>query len=254
MNESKAQLFPSALAKNNNRNHFVTNQHQAFIEEQQAINKQLKNCIEQLDKSYQTILEALQKQETTFSTQLRSQRHHYLQLKNMLHETSGNFETYVNKQVRSINLLNKRLGKQAVIGKMIVNRTDEVSNRLQQSVNKQELLLKNIDKKQDIYAKKLLEQLETNEDALTNSIKKQDQTMEEIKSLFDKISSAKGSLSQLLSSLPPNYPVKQIIVEGVAISVEALLFVNTTTGLAFFTTDNDTFSVAIDKIEAILWE
>lgn len=254
MNESKAQLFPSALAKNNDRNHFVTNQQQAFIEEQQTINKQLKKSLEQLDKSCQTILEALQKQETTFSTQLRSQRHHYLQLKNMLNETSGNFETYVNKQVRSINLLNKRLGKQAVMGKMIVNRSDEVSSRLQQSVNKQELLLKNIDKKQDIYAEKLLEHLEGNKDVLTNSMEKQEQTMEEIKKLFDKITYAKGSLSQLLSSLPPNYPVKQIIVEGVAISVGTLLFVNTTTGLAFFSTENDTFSIAIDKIEAILWE
>ena len=254
MNESKAQLFPSALAKNNDRNHFVTNQQQAFIEEQRTINKQLQKSLDQLDKSCQTILEALQKQETTFSTQLRTQRHHYVQLKNILHETSGNFETYVNKQVRSINLLNKRLGKQAVIGKMIVNRSDEVFSRLQQSLNKQELLLKNIDKKQDIYAEKLLEQMVRNESALTNSIIKQDKTLEEIKSLFEKISSAKGNLSQLLSSLPPNYPVKQIIVEGVAISVEALLFVNTTTGLAFFTTDNDTFSVPIDKIEAILWE
>lgn len=326
MKESKVHLFSKALAKSNNQHHFVTNRYVEFFEEQKSINQHLLNCISQLDKSCQSILDDIHKQETAFHLQTTNHKRNYLHLRNMLFEiaqTSKNYRTYINNQEQSIQTINDHLSKQNNINKLIVRRSYRQSNslnHLHRSVDKQESFIKKMALKHDKNFETILEQLEKidvfnnritetqnnleqkNEVLLENvklqliqqekinqlqgdfdkqkevmnnlSIKQdslqemnevilenmrlqeklQVKKLEEVKSLLAKILKVKGNISRLLSSLPPNFPIKQVTTDGTAIPLEKLLLVKEKEGIAIFSNGTEIISIAIDNIETIQWE
>lgn len=82
---------------------------------------------------------------------------------------------------------------------------------------------------------------------------RQEQVLNDVKDLLRKLKEAKGSINKLLSSLPTNYPIKQLVVSGEKIPVRSFVMSNENTGVAIFSNDTESIYVAIDKIEAIYW-
>ncbi|MFJ8066663.1 hypothetical protein ACIQYS_18885 [Psychrobacillus sp. NPDC096426] len=256
MKESKVQLFSAALAMNKDQGRFVTNQYKDSLEEQKAVNLHLMNCITQLEKSYQTILEDIRKQEKAFNLQKRSQRQNYLHLKDIFLEmarTSNSYRSYIKKQERSLHTMNEYINKQDGFNKLFTRRSHsqyELLNRLQQSVNKHELYNKTAMEKQDTLEK-------MNEIMLKNMKQLElqlEEAFEEVKILVEKVLQVKESIRTLLCSLPPNYPIKQVIVGGVAIPLESLVFVNNETDIATFSNGTETISIPLQNIDTIHWE
>ena len=81
-----------------------------------------------------------------------------------------------------------------------------------------------------------------------------EEAFEEVKRLLEKVLQVKGSIRTLIASLPPNYPVKQVIVGGTSIPLESFVFVNKDTDIANFSNGTETISIPIQNIDTIHWK
>lgn len=270
MKKSEVQIFTTALAMNKDQRRFVADKYKDSLEEQKLVNLHVINCITQLEKSCQTILEDMRKQEKALNLQKKMQRQNYLHLRDIFLEmarTSSNYKTYIKKQERSLHAINEHINKQDGFNKLLTRRSHkqyELLNRLEQSVHNHdnyfESVLNQLEKNA-MYNQAALEKQDTLEkmnEIILKNMKQQElqleEAFEEVKSLLEKVLEVKGNMRTLISSLPPNYPIKQVIVEGVAISLENFLFVNNKLDIAYFSDGLETISVAIGNIEAIRWE
>ena len=91
-------------------------------------------------------------------------------------------------------------------------------------------------------------------DNLNKQYTQQENSLKEIKESIEKTLYSKGNIDRFLSKLPPNYPITEVTVSGLAIAVEKIIQINQKTGIAFFSNGTQTISVDIEKIEAIKWE
>ena len=71
---------------------FVTDQLKDSLEEQKSVNLHVMKCITKLEKSCQTILGDIRKQEKAFNLQKRIQRQNYLNLKDIFMEMAQNIQ------------------------------------------------------------------------------------------------------------------------------------------------------------------
>lgn len=462
MKESKVHLVSTALAKNNNQNHFYTNHYLEFLEEQTSVNHHLMNCVSQLDQSCKTILSDIRKQNIALNKLNNNHKYDYVNLKKILFnlaQTTRGYGSHLQKQEYTLQAINEHLDNQSKFNELISKRAtnhDKVLNQLQGSINRQrnflnnfaikhnssfesikhqlgyqeevnaqlqnrldiqkdciqnvleeqkrfftivsnfseeqnrfhkissikqdhlihknketfnslqsqldhqkesfnllheqlyrqkevindfsenqksqfdlvfnklkeqnqfnkqssekqklseemdELILEEINlqitQQDDIYnylqdslnrqqgfllqlsdnqnrqLEKITNSLESHHTLNKKSIDKQDsliqlneqmldninkqcnqqeESLKEIKELIEKTLYSKGNIGRFLSKLPPNYPITEVIVSGLAIAVEKIILVNQKTGIAFFSNGTQTISVDIEKIEAIHWE
>lgn len=209
MKKSEVQIFTTALAMNKDQRRFVTDQYKDSLEEQKLVNLHVISCITQLEKSCQTILEDIRKQEKALNLQKKIQRQNYLHLRDIFLEmarTSSNYKTYIKKQERSLHLINEHINKQEGFNKLLTRRSHtqhETLNQLQQSVYNHDNYFESILNQLEKNAKNnqtTLEKQDTlekmNEDILRN-MKQQEVQLEEafveVKALVEKVLQVKGT-------------------------------------------------------------
>ena len=134
--------------------------------------------------------------------------------------------------------------------KLQTTQQDDLFNYLQDSLNRQQGFLLQLSDNQN----RQLEKVKVNLENIIEVDAQQKVDLLEIKDSIEKLLIVKGNLGILLSKLPPDYPLKQIVVGGVPIEVEKLILVNHKTGIAFFSNGMQTISFDIEKIEAIHWD
>lgn len=143
-----------------------------------------------------------------------------------------------------------------------------------EGINMQQVRLQNHFSKQDSFYATVTDQLEENKRIDTTLLEKQDiielqqqqlkkdmemlgtqqdETSGCIKNVLEKLIQAKESINKLLLSLPPNYPIKQLIVSGETISIKSFVLFKEKMGVAIFSNGTESIYVAVDKIDAIYW-
>ncbi|MCK1996974.1 hypothetical protein MPH47_06985 [Psychrobacillus psychrodurans] len=134
--------------------------------------------------------------------------------------------------------------------KLQITQQDDIYNYLQDSLNRQQGFLLQLSDNQNRQLKKVTDSLGN----IKETEVRHNDTLTEVKASIEKILYAKGNIGRHLSKLPPDSPIKQVILSGVAIPVEKLVLVNQNTGIAFFASGTQTISIDIEKIEGIHWE
>ncbi|MEI4769744.1 hypothetical protein WAX74_08790 [Psychrobacillus sp. FJAT-51614] len=196
MKESKVQLFPLTLSKDNNQSTFTQNPRLELMEEQKTLNLHLMKSVADLELSYQKILEGMQKQEEVLNIQGKNQRKQFESLKKSLLEITKTSKSYKSS-------MNEHLGKQTAFNKMIIRRSsiqNEVLNRIQRNSDKQESIIKR-------YFKAVLDKLDKNEvntAKYTERLKALEQSNEQILAKIE-LHATHGSLQN--ESLP-QHPMK----------------------------------------------
>lgn len=225
--ERSIQTIHDHLIKQNNINKLIVRRsdrqsnslnhlHQS-VDNQESFNKKmaLKH-----DKYFETVLEQLEKNNV---------------FNNRITETQDKLE-------RKNEILLENVKQQLI--------QQEKINHLQADFDKQKEVMNNLSSKQESLQKMnevILENMKLLE-------KLQAEKLGEVKSLLEKTPQVRGNISRLLSSLPPNYPIKQITTEGTAIPLEKLLLVKEKEGIAIFSNGTEIISIAIENIETIHWE
>lgn len=134
--------------------------------------------------------------------------------------------------------------------KLQTTQQDDIYNYLQDSLNRQQGFLLQLSDNQN----RQLEKVKVNLENIKEVDAQQSEALSEVKESIEKLINIRGNLGTLLSKLPPDYPLKQIVVGGVPIAVEKLILINQKTGIAFFSNGMQTISFDIEKIEAIHWD
>ena len=194
-------------------------QDEALVRLQRSVNRQkmfLNNLVIKQDNYYNSILEKFEENNTINENSLEKQDlHEVFDEQKKLSIKLDNYYENVSNYLKEHNAsFEKSLEKQEVLTKQ------------------NEIILENL-KRQEVH---------------------QEKAIYEVKKLLEKFLLIKSGIIKLLSSLPPNYPIKQIVAGGVSIPVESLLLVNNKTGKAFFSNGIKTISIDVEKIEAIHWE
>lgn len=152
---------------------------------------------------------------------------------------------------------------------------EEVYKRLQSSLDIQKNFLRNLSIKHNHQYEHIWKHLE----AYSEYVKKTAETKDELKQMSEKILKnmnvlerqqeaafhevnkllrnvidKKEAITKILTALPPNYPIKQVITGGISIPVEKLLLVNEKKGIAYFSNGIGTITISIGKLDAIQWE
>lgn len=178
-----------------------------------------------------------------------------------LSETQNNqFDLIVN-QFKEQNHFNNCLSEKQALSeemdelifeeiKLQITQQDDIYNYLQDSLNRQQGFLLQLSDNQN----RQLEKVTTSLGNIKETEARHNDTLTEVKASIEKILYAKGNIGRHLSKLPPDYPIKQVILSGVAIPVEKIVLVNQNTGIAFFASGTQTLSIDIEKIEGIHWE
>ncbi|MEK3979073.1 hypothetical protein MKY37_08220 [Psychrobacillus sp. FSL K6-2836] len=154
MKKSKVHLVSAALAKNNNQDHFYTNQHLDFLEEQSSVNHHLMNSISQLDQSCKTILSEIRNQNQSLNKLNNNHKYDYVNLKKILFnlaQTTRGYGSHLQKQTYSLQNINEHLDEQSKFNELNSKRTtnhEKVLNQLQGSINRQRNFLNNFAIKQ----------------------------------------------------------------------------------------------------------
>lgn len=194
-------------------------QDEVLVRLQRSVNRQkmfLNNLVIKQDSYYNSILEKFEENNTINENSLEKQDlHEVFDEQKKLSIKLDNYYENVSNYLKEHNAsFEKSLEKQEVLTKQ------------------NEIILENL-KRQEVH---------------------QEKAIYEVKKLLEKFLLIKSGIIKLLSSLPPNYPIKQIVAGGVSIPVESLLLVNKKTGKAFFSNGIKTISIDVEKIEAIHWE
>lgn len=143
MKKSKVHLVSAALAKNNNQDHFYTNQHLDFLEVQSSVNHHLMNSISQLDQSCKTILSEIRNQNQSLNKLNNNHKYDYVNLKKILFnlaQTTRGYGSHLQKQTYSLQNINEHLDEQSKFNELNSKRTtnhEKVLNQLQGSINRQ---------------------------------------------------------------------------------------------------------------------
>ncbi|WP_419960761.1 hypothetical protein [Psychrobacillus sp. BM2] len=206
-------------------------------------------------------------------------------ISNLSENQNSQFDLIFN-QLKEQNHLKKQSGEKQPLAqeidelileeiKLQIIQQDDLYNYLQDSLNRQQGFLMQLSDSQNRQLEKITNNLEShyavnkqsmdrqdslirlNEQMLDNLNKQcthQESSLKEIKELIEKTLYSKGNIGRFLSKLPPNYPITEVTVSGLAIAVEKIILINQKTGIAFFSNEMQTISVDIEKIEAIKWE
>jgi len=134
--------------------------------------------------------------------------------------------------------------------KLQTTQQDDIYNYLQDSLNRQQGFLLQLSDNQN----RQLEKIKVNLENIKEVDAQQSEALSEVRESIETLINIRGNLGTLLSKLPPDYPLKQIVVGGVSIAVEKLVLVNQKTGIAFFSNGMQTISFDVEKIEAIHWD
>ncbi|QUG40194.1 hypothetical protein KD050_12855 [Psychrobacillus sp. INOP01] len=155
MKESKVHLVSAALAKNKNQDHFYTNHHLEFLEEQTSVNHHLMNSISQLDQSCKTILSEIRIQNQALNKLNNNHKYDYVNLKKILFnlaQTTRGYGSHLQKQEYTLQNINEHLDKQSKVNELNSKRAinhEKGLNQLQGSLNRQRNFLNNFAFKQD---------------------------------------------------------------------------------------------------------
>lgn len=200
LKESKVHLFPTALAMNNNRSHLVTNPYVEHLEEQKSLNLHYMEYFSQLSDLCQTILSKVQEQEITVNAQKRTLRSNYLNLRNILFETT-----------QTIKKHNFDLGKLSNSNKMIIEqlrKQREVLDILNRRLVRQKNFLNNSSINQNRHMKYSAEKydsLEQMNETIMNNIRLQREEQEEFFQKFIEIFNKQKDNQFNFSIKPDNY-------------------------------------------------
>lgn len=236
--------------KNKERHHHL--QLKSILRKISLATQDNQDFLDNQEGSIQKVMDQLTKQAEVSSKLQNSTIHQRASLKNLAIRQNNYFEHIM-----------KRLEDQDIRQKTLFEKIAMQQVRLQHQFGKQDGFYETITnqfednkrlnttilEKQDI--------LELGQQQLMINIEaqgiQQEEVLSDVKDLLSKLKEAKGSINKLLSSLPTNYPIKQLVVSGETIPIKSFVMSNENTGVAIFSNDTESIYVAIDKIEAIYW-
>jgi len=234
---------PSGFPANQDR--FVWNPYVAFIKEQSGVNAQLMASIERLEMLCSKMLDIV-------SHQQHVHRNRYIHLRDRIWEVHEKLRAASVRQ----DAIRDELGKQ---GEAVFRLRKSFQNHRMSirefTINQYDDLhdvLDMLDRMSSHHAK-LEEMQEKVIDKLEEHDLQRKREAEEVEKSIGKILHAKKSIGMLLSTLPPNYPIKRIVADGMTIDVDHLLNVDQKKGVAYFSAPSGIVTVAIDKLDAIHW-
>ena len=266
LKNAQVQLFTSIVKANNNQHKSIINEQQEYMQKQSALNGKLVQHIQQLNECSTKIMESILEQKEEFDRRGRIEKRSRLYTKQVINHMAFTIEQYdiqLTKQNRLIENMNENIIKQ-----------EGITNQFDSKINKQRTILRNIARKQSYFFEEIMSRLNDVHKREKVSINSQERILEmgnqltdimeaqnrqrsleynEMKKLLQKLLEEKHNISSLLASLPPNYPMKKILLNGEKMHVDYFLFLNESSGIAYFSLDNEIVSVSIDKVEAIYW-
>lgn len=193
--------------------------------------------------------------------QINEQFNKQKEILNNLSETQNNqyqlFSSQFKEQNHFNNQVNEKLELSEEMDELIfeeikhqITQQDDIYNYLQDSLNRQQGFLLQLSDNQD----RQLEKVKVSLKNIKEVDAQQSEVLSDVKDSIERLLYIKGNLGILLSKLPPDYPLKQIVVGGVSVAVEKLISINKKTGIAFFSNGIETISFDLEKIEAIHWD
>lgn len=268
MKKGDVQLFTSKLNKNNHQHTSVYNEQLEQLQTQEFLNTSLTKQVNALHQSSLGMINSIKNQEAEFERRGKIEKQHRLYLKQVINHMAYTIEQF-ELQLRQQNKLIKKLTEN-------VNEQNEQDNirKLEHKVDKQRGVLRNLSRKQSyffdeiirkmdketkvnkeaiMHQKELSQQYTRLEDNMKQQFSKQTIHIDELKTYLLQLLQAHKNIQKVLALLPPNYPIKQVIVNGEKIRVTHFLFFNEATGIAYFALENETISIIVHKIEAIYW-
>lgn len=183
MKESKVHLVSAALEKNNSQQHFYTNHHLEFIEEQTSINRLLMNSISQLDQSSKSLLRELQDQSVILNKLNNNHRYDYGNIKKILInfvQTSKESKSQLLKLGQTLQAINVHLDSQSEVKQVANSRIENLEKalkKLQVSVNRQRNFLNNFAIKQNNFFESITDQMDiwdTSKKTIQNVLEEQE--------------------------------------------------------------------------------
>lgn len=228
-----------------NQDRFVWNPYVEFIREQNGVNAQLMASVEKLERLCGKILDVV-------SNQQHVHRNRYLHLRDRIWEVHEKLRA---ESVRQ-DAIREELGKQ---GEAVFRLRKSLQNH---RMSMREFTIHQYDDLHDVLD--MLDKISTDhvkigemQEKVINKLEEQEvqrkREAEEVEKSIGKILLAKKSIGTLLATLPPTYPIQQIVVDGGTIDVDHLLNVDETKGVAYFSSSTGIVTVSIDKLDAIHW-
>ena len=214
------------------KNAFFSNSFQAQIDHQEDMFELIN---EQFNRQQEILVELSERQNKQFDLVV-------YQLKEQ-----NNFNSQLSKKQELSEEMDELIFEEI---KLQITQQDDIYNYLQDSLNRQQGFLLQLSDNLN----RQLDKVKTSLENIKGVDAQQVEALSEIKESIEKVLYVKSNLGLLLSKLPPNYPLKQIVVGGVPIAVEKLVLVNLKTGIASFSNDMQTISFDVEKIEAIQWD
>lgn len=286
LNRQRNFLNNFAIKQNNsfdNITHQLSHQDEANIQLQNQLDTQkefIQNVLEEQKRLF-TIVSNISEEQNhihenkEFFNKLQSQLDHqnesfkllnkqFDRQKELINELSDNqnsqFELVFKQLIEQFHFHKQSLEKQQLSEEMDefvleeinlqIIQQDDIYNYLQDSLNRQQGFLLQLSDNQNRQFEKVKKSLEN----IIEIDAQQVEALSGVKESIEKLLGVKGNLGILLSKLPPDYPIKQIVVGGVSVTVEKLIIVNQKTGIATFAKGTQTISFDIEKIEAIHWD
>lgn len=238
MGESKVHLNGWMDDYLTNQNRFVWNPYMAFMKEQRETNEHLVVVVNRLEQVCGRLLDIVSRQQN-------SHRNRYFQLRDRIWEVQEKLHSDSVKQ----DTFREELGKQ---GEAVFRLRKSLQNH---RMSMREFTLNQYDDMHEVLD--MLDRIGSDNAKVIGKLEAQGiQQLQEVQSVeksIDKILDAKKSIGRLLSKLPPEYPVKEIVVDGTVMPVIYLLNVDEKKGTAFFMTETGIVTVAIDELDAIRW-
>lgn len=88
---------------------------------------------------------------------------------------------------------------------------------------------------------------------LIDAYESHENTIAELKGKLEKHSSKKSPFHELFKTLPPNYPVQEVLLNGVLVPVTRFLNINEQGDIAHFSEEDTIKSLSMDKIDGVYW-
>ncbi|WP_339251512.1 hypothetical protein NSQ43_15090 [Sporosarcina sp. FSL W8-0480] len=238
MGESKVHLngwFDDYLT---NQNRFVWTPYMAFMKEQRETNEHLVIVVNRLEQVCGRLLDIVSRQQN-------SHRNRYFHLRDRIWEVQEKLHSDSVKQ----DTIREELGKQ---GEAVFRIRKSLQNH---RMSMRDFTLNQYDDMHEILD--MLNRIESDNAKVIGKLETQEihqlQEVDSVEKSVEKILHAKKSIGRLLSKLPPQYPVKEIVVDGKVMPVVNLLNVDEKKEVAFFTAETGVVSVAIAELDAIQW-
>ncbi|MFC5604231.1 hypothetical protein [Sporosarcina koreensis] len=228
-----------------NQDRFVWNPYVEFIREQNDVNAEMMAAIDKLERLCVKILDVVSKQQQVH-------RNRYLHLRDRIWE--------VHEKLRSESIrqdaIREELGKQ---GEAVFRLRKSIQNH---RMSMREFTYNQYDDLHDVLD--MLDRISADHakigemhEKVINKLEEQDvqrkRESEEVEKSIGKILLAKKSIGALLATLPPTYPIQQIVLEGGTIDVDHLLNVDEHKGVAYFSSPTGIVTASIEKLDAIHW-